>query len=107
MTKRLLIYLFLSLWITAAFSQSISRQEADSMLRALDKSKADLERIDLLLNLAQFHIFKPGEFQVDFDSAMVYINEAKALNRTLKSSDADGYALLTESILARGEGSKG
>ncbi len=89
MTKSVLIYLFLSLWITAAFSQGSSRQEANSMLNELDKSKADLERVDLILTLAQFRIFKPGEFQIDFDSAMVYINEVKALNHVSKSPDAD------------------
>ena len=106
MTNRILLIVSLNLLVITAFGQDISRQEADSMLYALDKSKPDLDRIDLLLNLAQFHIFKPGEFQIDFDSAMVYINQAKVLNRTLKSSDADGYALLTESILVREKGLK-
>ena len=105
-TRLLLIYPFLSLWITSAFSQDISRREADSLLRELDKSKADLHRADLLLNLAQYHIFKPGEFQVDFDSAIVYINEAKALNKSLKSGDVEGYLLLIESLLKREKGQR-
>jgi len=103
MTSRLLLFLFLHFSTVAAFGQ-YNRLEADSMLRDLNKSKMNLHQIDLLLNLAQFHIFKPGEFQVDFDSAMVYINKAKVLNRTLKSSDVEGYALLTESIIIREKG---
>ena len=70
------------------------------MVIELKKNKQNINRIDLLLNLAQFHIFKPGGSEIDFDSAIVYINEAKILNRSLKSSEADGYQLLTESYLA-------
>ena len=85
-------------------SQDISRQEADAMLTALKKSKQDVNRIDLLLSLAQIHILKPGESETDFDSARVYINEAKVLNRSLKSSTAEGYQLLTESYLTKEKG---
>src|SRR5688572_23693167 len=106
MTNKLLLFISLQLLITTAFGQDISRQEVDSMLHDLGKSKPDLDRIDLLLNLAQFHIFKPGEIQVDFDSAMVYIAEAKVLNRTLKSSIVNGYLLLTESYLTKERGQR-
>jgi hypothetical protein len=60
----------------------------------------------LLLNLAQFHIFKAGENQIDFDSASSFINQAKQLIRLAKSRDADGYLLLTESYLIKEEGRK-
>ena len=76
------------------------------MLTALKKSKQDVNRIDLLLNLAQFYILKPGESEADFDSARVNINEAKVLNRSLKSSAADGYQLLTESYLTKENGQR-
>lgn len=104
MTTKLLWLITFQLLITTAFGQQISRQEADSMLHALDKSKPDLQRIDLLLNIAQFHILKPGEFQVDFDSAIFYMNEASTLNSALKSPDAEGYRLLTETFLLRETG---
>ncbi len=35
-----------------------------------------MERIELLLNVAQFHILKPGEREIDFDSARVVMDEA-------------------------------
>src|SRR5262249_20124444 len=54
----------------------------------------------------RFQIFKPGELQVDFDSATAYINEAKALNKALNSSAAYGCLLLTESILIKEKGNK-
>jgi two-component sensor histidine kinase len=89
-----------------ALGQTITRQDADSMIRALNKSKQDIYHIDLLLHLAQFHIFKPGEEKIDLDSAMVYIKDASVLNKTLKSSAADGYQLLTESYLVKEKGQK-
>ncbi|MBC7937801.1 MAG: hypothetical protein H7Y86_20840 [Rhizobacter sp.] len=90
----------------SSFGQNITRHGADSMMMALNKSKPGSDRINLLLKLAQFHIFKPGEKQIDFDSAIVFINEVKALNRTLNSAAAHGYQILTESYLAREKGHK-
>ena len=89
-----------------SFSQDITRQDVDSMINALNKGKQGIDRVYLLLNLAQFHIFKPGELEVDLDSATIYINEAKALNRSLKSSIAYGYQMLTESFLTKERGKK-
>jgi two-component sensor histidine kinase len=54
----------------------------------------------LLLNLAQFHMFKAGEFKTDLDSADGFINQAKQLNVILKSRESEGYILLEESYLA-------
>jgi two-component system, sensor histidine kinase PdtaS len=104
-TRKLLSILFFQLVTVTAFAQ-FSRQEADSMLNALVKTTLERQRIDLLLNLAQFHILKPGEFQADFDSASFFMNEAGTLNKTLKSPDAEGYLLLTETYLLRETGQR-
>lgn len=99
----LLLAFLLSVTITAV-GQAVSRQQADSMIDALKTNKQGIERIDLLLNLAQFHVFKPGEEQIDFDSAKIYIDEAALLNKTLNSSNARGYQALTESYLLKEKG---
>ena len=106
MRKRFLFLLLLAIVITTAWSQEITRKDADSMLRALKASRPDITRIDLLLNLAQFHIFKPGEHAIDFDSAMNCINEASVVNKVVKSPAAYGYQLLTESYLLNEKGEK-
>ncbi|HEU5167889.1 MAG TPA: sensor histidine kinase [Chitinophagaceae bacterium] len=103
--KKYLLLICFSFAFIFCVGQDITRNEADSMLKALDKSK-NIERIDLLLNLAQFHIFKPGENQIDFDSAQVLIQEAAELNRSIKSISAQGYQLLTESYLTKEKGKK-
>jgi two-component sensor histidine kinase len=76
------------------------------MIKTLNKSKPVIDRIDLLLNLAQFHVFKPGESKIDFDSANVYIKEAEALNATVRSQDVSGYLLLTKSYMTREKGQR-
>ena len=103
--KKYLLLICFSFAFIFCVGQDFTRHDADSMLKVLDKSK-NIERIDLLLNLAQFHIFKPGENQIDFDSAQVLIQEAAELNRSIKSFSAQGYQLLTESYLTKEKGKK-
>lgn len=104
MTSRFLFltsFLFLFLVVPG---QNSARQDADSMIKELTKLNDGAGRIRLLLELAQFHIFKPGELAKDFDSAMFYIREANSLNKSVKSSVAYGYQLLTESYLTKEKG---
>ena len=70
------------------------------MIKALNKTSRDKDRVDLLLNLAQFHTFKPGELSADLDSAADFIRQARQLNFTLLSQQVEGYILLSESHLA-------
>jgi two-component system, sensor histidine kinase PdtaS len=104
MANRFLSLMSLLLLLIPAGAQDITRQEVDSMLKVLKKSSDDLQRVDLLLQAAQFHILKPGELQKDFDSALVYINEVKEMNNSLKSSTVSGYLLLTESYMVKEKG---
>ena len=106
MIKLVFTLLTLSIGIIAAFSQDYTKQEADSMMRALKNTKAGVNRTELLLNLAQYHIFKPGELPLDFDSAANYIHEAKVLNNIVNSSAVSGYQILTESYLIKERGQK-
>lgn len=100
MRKAFLLVFPLLLVGIAAFSQDITRQDADSLTKALQQVKPDPDRIDALLKLAQFHIFKPGEFKTDLDSAAGLMREARELNDNLKSDEATGHILLVESYMA-------
>src|SRR5688572_20457309 len=106
MRNGLLFLTFLLFLVTIAFGQDVTKQDADSMMKALKNNKPGVERIELLLNLAQYHIFKPGELPLDFDSAANYIQEAKVLNDIVNSSVANGYQILTESYLIKERGKK-
>src|SRR5687768_7993512 len=105
-TKSFLSILFLLLTAIAASGQQLERHEADSIVQALRNTKPGINRVELLLHLAQFHIFKPGELQKDFDSATAYINEAAVLTRSVNSIEANGYQLLTKSYLFKEKGQK-
>jgi tetratricopeptide (TPR) repeat protein len=100
MTNRFSFLFILQFLVTTAFSQEITRHDADSLIKALNKSKQDAERIALLLNLAEFHMFKPGEFKNDLDSAAELIGQARQMNAVLKSREGEGHILLEDSYLA-------
>ena len=88
----------------SGFGQDIPKHEADSLLVALNTVKPDMERADILFRLAQYQIFKPGEFKADLDSAETYLNKATLLTINLKSPDADGFQTFIRSCLARERG---
>jgi two-component sensor histidine kinase/tetratricopeptide (TPR) repeat protein len=93
-----------SIIVIPAAGRDNTRQVADSLLSVLKRTQPGIERIDVLLQLAQFHIFKPGENQIDFDSASTYMEEAARLNKTIRSTACSGYQLLTQSYMLREKG---
>lgn len=95
------IFMFM---VTTSFEQDISKDEADSLMKSLTASKTDNDRMEALFKLAQYHIFKPGEYATDLDSAKVCIEKVAVLNNKIKSADADGFLVLLRSFLAREKG---
>lgn len=106
MNKHHLLLVLASLFIVSVYGQEFTRQDADSMIRRLGKTNQDIDRIDLLLHLAQFYIAKPGEEKTDLDSAEALIDKAKPLCQKIKSTSSEGYLLLTESCLSNERGNK-
>jgi two-component sensor histidine kinase len=96
-----IVFLFMTI---ATHGQDISRRQADSLLKSLSKADADTAHINSLLKLAIFEIHKPGELKTDLESAAAFINQAKQINRQLKSVEAYGNITLTESQLDREHG---
>jgi two-component sensor histidine kinase len=80
--------------------------EADSLRKTLGKPNQDTARVNTLLKLAEFEVFKPGEFKKDLDSAAVYIDQAKNLYQKVNSAEVYGHIILTESYLANERGQK-
>jgi two-component sensor histidine kinase len=104
--KRLTFALALLFHIPITQGQPIPKTEADSLLKALKSFRDDKDRISIFFRLAQYQIFKPGEYKVDLDSAETYLNKAAALNTKIKSIDAEGFGTLIASDLARERGQK-
>src|SRR5580692_11518411 len=80
--------------------------EADSLRKAFGETSIDTARANILLRLAEFEVFKPGEFKKDLDSAAEYINQANNINKKLNSIEIYGHIILTESYLAKERGQK-
>jgi two-component system, sensor histidine kinase PdtaS len=104
MIKLLLpVLLFLS---AATRAQSISAGEAQTLTNTLSDSEPDSTQIDILLKLAKYHVFKPGEKKEDLDSAANFIKRAENINAEAPSKRTSGYILLINSYLLKESGQR-
>ncbi len=78
---------------SALIAQVVHRPEADSLLRVLARSKADTNRVKVLLRLGEYQVYKPGEFKADLDSARTYAGQARALSRKLGHYPGEAQSL--------------
>jgi len=102
--KKILLLSALIIFTGAAFSQDWN--ELSSLKKRLYVTHADTSRIYILLQIAEFEIFKPGELKADLDSAENLINAAQKLNQSFKSVDASGYITIVQSYLAKDRGDR-
>jgi two-component sensor histidine kinase len=100
--KKTIPLICLALFTQSAFAQDWGA--LSKLKKQLLSSRPDTGRINTLLKLAEFETFKPGEYKADLDSAADYIQQAKTLNQSIKSSEATGYITIEESYLARDRG---
>jgi two-component sensor histidine kinase/tetratricopeptide (TPR) repeat protein len=96
-----LALLFLFLMAITANGQSVSRAEADSLLRLLRADKADTNRVNQLIRLGEYQVYKPGEFKEDMDSARAYAGQAKSLSQQLSFISGHGRSLNLLGIISR------
>lgn len=80
---RLVLVLGLILFSLSAIGQNINRPMVNQLLLQLRRSKADENRVHVLMELGKFHIYKPGEAKIDLDSGRTYLNRAKKLSDSL------------------------
>jgi two-component system, sensor histidine kinase PdtaS len=104
MVRKLTIVMVLVMLIVTSYGQGVSGEEADSLLKSLPRAKADEERMDIYLKVAQYYIFKAGERQEDFDKSREYMRKAAQLNTKIKSKDAEAFQLLLESQISKETG---
>jgi two-component sensor histidine kinase len=102
---KLLMRVFLLL-PTVIHAQSISTREAKAMTNILANSKPDSVQMEILLKLAKYHVFKPGENKDDLDSAVSFIKKAENINARLISNRANGYISLIKSYWLKESGQR-
>lgn len=101
MLSRLTIAIMLTVIGLTTYSQGVSTEWADSLLKTLSENTSDADRMHISFMAAQGQISKSGEDELDLDSAKQYMRKAALLNTKLKSKDADAFQVLLESLLAR------
>src|SRR5688500_2486243 len=101
MLSRLTITIFLALMGLTSYSQGVSTEWARSLLNTLSEKTSDADRMHIYFMAAQSQLSKFGENEIDLDSAQQYMSKAAVLNSKIKSSDADAFQILLESLLAR------
>ncbi|MDX1941560.1 MAG: histidine kinase dimerization/phosphoacceptor domain -containing protein [Saprospiraceae bacterium] len=82
MFKLRIIYLYVVLLLP--FIIKAQTENSPEKLRILlSESKPGKQRVDLLLELGQYYLYKPGEEQSDLDSAMLFAKQAQTLSQSL------------------------
>ncbi|CCH54844.1 unnamed protein product [Fibrisoma limi BUZ 3] len=66
----------------------------DSLKVLLKQSKPDTSRANLLLELARSYIMKPGELPSDLDTALMLVEQAYRISRSLHYAQGQGKAYL-------------
>jgi two-component system, sensor histidine kinase PdtaS len=87
------VFLF-TLFIQAAFSQEITRKDANFLLFRLRQPSNDVTRLNILTNLAWFQVLKAGKSKTDLDSAKFYLAQAEVVLRRLNSPESKGFFYL-------------
>ena len=93
--------IMLTLMGITTYSQGVSTEWADSLLKTLSTNTSDAGRMHIYFMAAQGQISKSGENKIDLDSAAAYMHKAALLNTKIKSKDADAFQVLLESLLAK------
>jgi two-component sensor histidine kinase len=89
----LVLFTLLALPVVCLQAQSIPKAEADSLLRLLQVGKWDTNRVNQLVQLGEYQVYKPGEFKEDMDSAKSYARQAHGLSRRLKHYQGEARSL--------------
>ena len=78
------------------YSQGVSTEWADSLLKTLNEKTSDADRMHIYFMAVQGQISKSGENEIDLDSAAAYMHKAALLNTKIKSKDADAFQILLQ-----------
>jgi two-component system, sensor histidine kinase PdtaS len=80
------VILLFMLCLNAKAQDITSGDSARLFLSNLKRAQNDSSRLEILIKLGSFYIYKPGEFKSDLDSADLFLDQAKELSEKLKIS---------------------
>ena len=89
------VLLVVTLGAAPARAQLVQAVPLDSLVRTLQRTGPDINRVNLLLELGHQYIFKKDELASDLDTALLLSRQAQALSRTLGYGRGLGLSFLT------------
>jgi two-component sensor histidine kinase/Tfp pilus assembly protein PilF len=103
------IILFLSCIKTTVYGQGVDQKTINRIKNRLNHPLSDTARIRLLLEMAKFHIYKPGELKLDLDSGEKFLNRAGKISDSLQLLDWQHKIQIMTVVMAmeRGDEKKG
>lgn len=96
MIKKLAIILPFILHLTAKGQNTSSTDSPQQLLSDLKKTNADSVRLNLLIKLGHYYLYKPGEIKSDLDSADLFFDQARELSANLKISKIQNKVLFLQ-----------
>jgi two-component sensor histidine kinase len=95
----------LTLHLNAKAQNIPSADSTRQLLSDLRKTTAGSERLEILIKLGSYYLYKLGEYKSDLDSADLFLNQAKELSAKLKISKIQNKVsfLKAEVIFERGD----
>ncbi|WP_186774440.1 histidine kinase dimerization/phosphoacceptor domain -containing protein [Chitinophaga pinensis] len=105
-TLMILMCLLLSYMVQA---QDEYTKAIPQLLQQLKKARADTGSVSLLLKIAHFYVFKPGEQVKDLDSAVLMARQAEALSGRLHYPRGTGlsYLVISQAWREKGDTARG
>jgi two-component sensor histidine kinase len=97
--------LLLTLYLNAKAQNIPSADSTRQLLSGLKKTTAGSERLEILIKLGSYYLYKLGEVKSDLDSADLFLNQAKELSAKLKISELQNKVsfLKAEVLSERGD----
>ncbi|GAB3942365.1 hypothetical protein GCM10028805_06890 [Spirosoma harenae] len=94
-------YIFLTLWTLLAIPANAqwAPSQIDSLQRVLTKVKQDTNRVNVLLQLSQCYVLRPGEEAHDLDTALQMSQQATRLSQSLRYQSCMGEAAYTSFLI--------
>jgi two-component sensor histidine kinase len=109
-TRHIIIALLLLMTVTTngqvLLKNSLSREAIFDLKKSLNKKLTDTARIDILLTLADHYLQTRYNESPNFDSAAIFVRNAKEINAGQQPGRRNGLLLLYESSLIRKTGNK-
>ncbi|WP_426667443.1 tetratricopeptide repeat-containing sensor histidine kinase [Mucilaginibacter sp. McL0603] len=101
----IVVILLFTLCLNAKAQNTSSADSTRQLLSDLKKTTAGSERLEILIKLGSFYLYKLGEFKSDLDSADLFLSQAQELSAKLKSSKFQNKTSLLKAdvLIERGD----